>query len=457
MGRVRKFLKFSILSTVGLLVLGGVLWLCIQLWSVPQLEAALEELRRSGAPVFVSDFAPEPLPEDENAATFYLKAFELPPAAFLSGKVPWKDPLASETVLDLWEELSRIPVFEWSEDRLGAIRSLLERNRQALDWIAQGAERRACQFPLDYTRDVDMLLPHLSSFRRWTKLLAFESLLLFREGRREAAYQRCRTAIRFSGHLSQEPILVCYLVSIAGLGITLDTLHQMLSDDQGDPQAYQWALEDFGKSGLLGSFVRCMEWERASGISVWQKVMKEDPGGVWYLATGTPLPRPLRLLGPMGRPILRLDEVEYLALMKSQIEVAKLPYPEAKGKMEKLDAASDGLPFYCFLTKMLAPASGAARRRELSIHARMDLARLAAAMKTYRYSHGSYPDSLELLAVVGLSDLPQDPFTGKSYMVQRKPEGFVVYSLGPDQTDDGGEGRKETWDEERDIVWRAKR
>ncbi len=49
-----------------------------------------------------------------------------------------------------------------------------------------------------------------------------------------------------------------------------------------------------------------------------------------------------------------------------------------------------------------------------------------------------------------------DPFTGKSFVYRREGDGFIVYSLGVNRTDDGGvEDEKDR--DKGDIVWRIER
>jgi len=57
--------------------------------------------------------------------------------------------------------------------------------------------------------------------------------------------------------------------------------------------------------------------------------------------------------------------------------------------------------------------------------------------------------------------VPIDPFTGKPLVYRREGEGFIVYSLGTNQKDDGG---RMTWevtqlvaDKDDDCTWRERK
>jgi hypothetical protein len=74
-----------------------------------------------------------------------------------------------------------------------------------------------------------------------------------------------------------------------------------------------------------------------------------------------------------------------------------------------------------------------ARAQALS---RIALAHLAS--QAYWRDNGQPPDSLTTLAPEYLAEVPTDTFSGKPLQAKRDGERFVIYSVGPDGTDDGG-------------------
>ena len=70
----------------------------------------------------------------------------------------------------------------------------------------------------------------------------------------------------------------------------------------------------------------------------------------------------------------------------------------------------------------------------------MDLARVAIALERYRLAHGEYPESLDALAPQFIAKLPHDIINGQPLHYRRTADGqFVLYSVGWNETDDGGE------------------
>ena len=70
---------------------------------------------------------------------------------------------------------------------------------------------------------------------------------------------------------------------------------------------------------------------------------------------------------------------------------------------------------------------------------RLRLAKTAAALELYRAAHeNQYPDSLKALVPEFLADIPADFFTDSALQYHRRGVGFLLYSVGPDRTDNGG-------------------
>jgi hypothetical protein len=61
------------------------------------------------------------------------------------------------------------------------------------------------------------------------------------------------------------------------------------------------------------------------------------------------------------------------------------------------------------------------------------------AAERYRVEKGRWPSSLGELVPSYVNSLPADPFTGDPLKISRNDRGWlVIYSVGDDNTDDGG-------------------
>lgn len=68
-----------------------------------------------------------------------------------------------------------------------------------------------------------------------------------------------------------------------------------------------------------------------------------------------------------------------------------------------------------------------------------DMLLLALCLRAYRLEHGAYPHMLAELCPAYLPQLPEDPFAAQGgYGYKLKGSAHVLYSVGPDDKDDGG-------------------
>lgn len=85
--------------------------------------------------------------------------------------------------------------------------------------------------------------------------------------------------------------------------------------------------------------------------------------------------------------------------------------------------------------------------------AKADEAQTVCALERYRLAHGKYPETLDELEPQFIAKLPHDIIDGGPFKYRRESEGqFTLYSVGWDETDDGG--RVASASRERgDWVW----
>jgi hypothetical protein len=79
--------------------------------------------------------------------------------------------------------------------------------------------------------------------------------------------------------------------------------------------------------------------------------------------------------------------------------------------------------------------------------ARRALAQLTAAVRRRQAATGRYPERLDTLTEDYIASVPVDPFTGQAMHYKRTDTGFLLYSVGVDLADNGG-------DEQEDLVVR---
>jgi len=134
------------------------------------------------------------------------------------------------------------------------------------------------------------------------------------------------------------------------------------------------------------------------------------------------------------RPIFHLDHALYLRTLHQFTK--GLDQPNITPEEESWEERFDQSPRIYLLYRLLAPALERIRVLHIQALADLRLTRLGMGLLQHHQVQGAYPETLEPL----LSEAVADPFTGKPMRYQRQPSGFLLYSLGPNQKDDGGRG-----------------
>jgi hypothetical protein len=152
------------------------------------------------------------------------------------------------------------------------------------------------------------------------------------------------------------------------------------------------------------------------------------------------------------RPFLDLIAARYADAMAELVELAALPYYESKTQVEALlRSLEGGLPIGRGFARERVPMAATLIAGHASLDAYVDLARIGLLLEAHQAQHGAAPAGLEAIAPALGGTLPLDPFTGESYVYRPLADGFVLYSLGFNGTDDQGVHN----DAHGDIVWRG--
>lgn len=169
----------------------------------------------------------------------------------------------------------------------------------------------------------------------------------------------------------------------------------------------------------------------------------DDAWGRFYRvpAGRLPPPFPTELLpSPQMRPFITHELVRSLRAWAELLEIARKPWPE------RLRLAGDAVARYKSerfkpggLNGVLAAASIFRQTLVPDILIYDRTSQIAVALERYRRTHAdALPPTLDALVPQYLNSIPEDPLIGQPLRFRPVPDGYVVYSVGPDGQDDGG-------------------
>lgn len=422
----RRWLKRLGWSLLSLLILG----FGAQRWSHYQaqkrLDEALAEMDRAepGWRLKEIEAAREQIPEDENSARVIVAAAALLPKQWPSPEfterfehLPPQEQLAAADFARLKEELEKV-------------RPALEKARKVAD-MPRGRHRIA------YLRNPwDTLLTDQDESRRIYRLLILDALRWDQERDAKNALISCRAVLNTARSLGDEPLSVSQLIRTAGVVQACQAAERALA--QGEPPATEMiALQKLlEKEDDFPDLLTAARGDRAFDHETFDAFESGDvPIGS---LSGGKRDWDERLFGFLYRDNLRDEHPIMLAMMNRWINIAQMPPGEQAEAEQQIDLEARSLPKSAVLSRLFLPAIkkiGESSRRK---HACIRCIIVALAAERSRQEKGKWPKSLDQLCPAYLIRLPLDSYDGASLRYRRLDDGIVIYAVGNDGIDNGG-------------------
>ena len=133
---------------------------------------------------------------------------------------------------------------------------------------------------------------------------------------------------------------------------------------------------------------------------------------------------------------IKANRAAVLDYLTEFVEIARLPLEEQHDAVVSLETRREELPA---LARELVPLFFI-KIAEHYRHSRAELrcVSVALAAERFRLKHGRWPDSLAELKPGWLKKIPLDPYDGAAVRYRKLEDGCVIYALGADLQDDGG-------------------
>lgn len=402
------------------------------------LNAALADLRAKGKPTSFAELAPPPIPDEENAVPVYSLAYTR------------YEGLPDETRSTLEHLIrKRSPL---TEEEVNQARVLLDSCADVFALIHQGDQKPSFRLTVNYAAlDPDQwTLPEVGDLRRLADLLRLSAKIEFACGRYDQAPEHIDRLLHISHGLYRAPILIVTLTAISTEGAALNTLETFLDRSDAEETVLRSLLQSLPDPEDRTPIIRVLSGERALGLSVLRFARTAKTRAS---SSRSSIPRRPSIL---AEPFFAHEELIFLQGMDALISLARQPTADSPHGLEDWD--KEFLENrYSLLAKVLLSSNSRASVAQDNALARRGLARLAVTLRLYRMESGHYPDSLSQLVPDFLDKLLSDPFSRKDFVYRKEGQGFVLYSVGDDLTDDGGA----QWDQRHpghsDIVWKCSR
>lgn len=374
-----------------------------------RLNAEIARIKARGEPLFLEDFKAPPVADEENAAKALMDA------------------------LAMWDETNLV-VDE---------RKYLADNAEALALVRKARDMPGCDWGIKLVSPgIDTLLPHLGSMRMLArKLVGVAETQLDIDDEAEAV-ETLHDTLVLATLVDQPPTtLISHLVSLSIRALAVDKARQLAPrlDNREAINRLTAALLD--ETAVLEDHRQAWLGER--GLFQFDSSTAFVDGKLSLTLSGPPnkAERPLIYV---FRPLVQLDAINCLRYMEPIVAAAN------NTNWHTLPAFKPPTVHWTRpLSRLLLPSLGAAYKTQFRGLAESRMSVIVLALRLYELDKGRRPAILDQLVPDYLPAIPRDPFHPDDAPI--KYTGSLLYSIGPDGIDDGGQADQVRWADD-DLV-----
>jgi hypothetical protein len=403
------------------------------------VESKLNEMRQQGYPVTLAEldkWYPQP-PPSENAAEIYRRAFA---KNVKLGKEECCVPIVG---------CSNLPPrgVSMPKSMLDGIARYLDTNQESLVLLHEATAMAHCRFTTNLSVSVIQNTQD-AGLRQAARKLGLATVYAASSGDAESTTKSLLASIGLVRHFSDEPLAIPRLVQQACFGLTKEVLEHSLSSLQLDPKqlaSISAALESTEASSAIDRvMISEMAWHNDifSEMRGYYKSAIGNALGFYEKASLSDWTKLLLVLGYRSLGILDFDQLNYLRLESTAIRISEQPPPQSFPALESFAGETNHVSALLPGSRMEVGFSCQFLKLDARFVASLRATRAGVAVESYRAEHGQLPDSLPSNLI--------DPFDGQPLRYKKLPKGYVVYSVGEDGKDDGG-------DEKKDITFTVER
>ena len=335
-----------------------------------------------------------------------------------------QDPLAREEI----DKLLEVAPAGWKDEDKADAAAIVAEN---IDLIERTREAVELGGPIDLVPMDTRVATNLSLVVRVAKLVCLRIRFHADRGDHLAALSDVLLGMEIAEQLAEEPGLLSHIVCASVYGMTTHAACEAFPPGTIEPRQVNKLLACTTKAHHREAFAQGL---RSEAIETANRYVES--------VMSTTRPR-TSLQASLDRWSAQKGRAGYIQAITPLIQVADLPYHEAAPTVIR-DTDSSAGPLGGFLPSRDNISQDATRMAAScfvtqAVHeATIDLFRMGLLIEQHYTEHGSYPASLDVLARALGGAVPLDPFSGEPYQYVVSDDGFLLYSVGGNQVDDGG-------------------
>ncbi len=395
--------------------------------------------------------------ESLNAAPLYLKAINL---------YAEEPNIAEIKLLEVIKNKQQSE--ELTQEELASLKQWIADNNNALKIFKEATEKPYCWWKLEAKNNImfNVQLPPLNKMRKFGYLLCWRAKLAALENRTDEAFDDVLACYRAGIHLKGPRTLIEQLTGIVMEGFACSTSSVILQEKEIDSSELQAFQNEFEKLIASNTFAVNFEAEKFFFYDTVQRCFTDNGCG-----SGHFIPGRLNLIG-FGNSSMDFEDsnqwnaAKYAVSMGFALTTANrretiTKYEKAFDKYEEWTKTTPyqkhqanfnsgrelGFAGRSFVKVARHPLyyilmPGLDRVIELSYRNKVhcEAAVTMLAIMRYKQDKGEFPETLEQLVEAGyVKELPMDPFSDKALVYKKTGGNFILYSVGKNFVDDGGQ------------------
>jgi hypothetical protein len=354
------------------------------------------------------------------------------------------------------EQLERVKSRAWSQQEFPEVAQWLAANERPLALVNE-ATKRPCRYdPLVCDEDMSLIeapLPALRPLREVARALQARAMLQLGEGQLEDAWEDLLNLRRLARLIAQGPTVIDFLVGVAVNEMACQGDRVLLQ--YSNPTAAQIAgmrqsLEQVPKLPTMVDKM-CMA-ERFALLEAASAAIRENPkldadilGGMihaWYDRLARACDKPARADRKAALRVIDDDLQRQTKAAREQSSFGQAILGGRKAISERTGMILLGLN----VSSVMSIANAEDRTNMQS-----ELNKLGFALAAYHADQGSYPAALPDLVPKYVASVPKD-LNGAELHYECQGDGYLLYSVGENEKDDGARSFEEHYD---DLVVRV--
>ncbi len=443
----------------------------------------LSRLKANGEEILVARLEPRRPPVNENASIDLARLFTNRFEAILTNMAdapPGLRFIAPGKAIVSWR------LKQWSDDGKttndwSKLASQMDEARELLDLIHSAVQKPAYDSGFDYGKGfIDFQIAPLTEVKRVAQLLYAATFYELKTGHQDAANGHLCALVKLAARQHPEPLIICQLVRQACAGLAFAATWQALqapgwNDSQLAALQSAWEGCDFA-----GDMDNAMGMERALTYDLFEQLKNSRNKFAFVASKPECADEIFGSVHVLFWHVAWADQDELRALLGWQAVIdrermartnswtalaSRAGIREDDVHWNPFQEDHEQMGWYDRLRFLFSCETFSIHDTEIGLtlcaQVQQQMAVTAIAISRYRLQRGMLPADLSALVPKYLPALPRDSMDGKALRYRLQPgAGFVLYSVGEDGKDDGGDPTLRTdkkyyrqiWDG-RDAVW----